>query len=150
MGGRGGTSGFKVNDLGMTIDDIRQNTDISIDFIKNNPRSYGSLTSNREEEFRNTIKKMYEKGFSGLEEGRILDISNKNNNLYIIKENGGLTQYYFSPTKKQRYREEKDMVVIGEKGRKVKEIKNPSNEIKSKYLARGILLRLLPRKIWNF
>lgn len=144
MGGRGGASGLRKNDLGLTRQDINTGVNKVIDFIKRNPSSYGSLTSDREEEFRKIAKKMYEKGFSGLEEGRIVDYNRKNMNQYMIKEDGGLNQYYFRPTQEQTRLMVRDGIVVGKKGEKEKEAKRLSRETKYKYLTRAILLRLNP------
>lgn len=143
-GGRGSSSGLRKNDLGLTKQDINTGVNKVIDFIERNPKAYGSLTSDREEEFRKIAKKMYEKGFSGLEEGRIVDYSRKNMNLYIIKEDGGLNQYYLRPTQEQSTLMVRDGIVVGKKGEKVKEVKILSRETKYKYLTRAILLRLNP------
>lgn len=63
MGGRGSSSGLRKNDLGLTKQDINTGVNKVIDFIERNPKAYGSLTSDREEEFRKIAKKCMKKGF---------------------------------------------------------------------------------------
>ena len=46
-----------------------------------------------EEEYRAEFNDILKKGFSGLEDGRVLDINPKNQNMYIVKEGDHAVMY---------------------------------------------------------
>lgn len=136
MGGRGSDSGMNrsvgkgARELGLTSREIDRLTDTAIDFIKKQERIYGSLTPGREKDFRDQIKKEYNAGFSGLEEGRVLDISTKNPNAYLIKR-GEKAVSVFKTGNNTRIGKEYEL----------------SETQKKTYLRRAILLRLRPRRM---
>lgn len=157
MGGRGGNSGINHSDLHLKKSEIDKLTDSAIEFIKRQGNVYGTLTKDREDEWRNEIKQAYQKGFSGLGEGTLLDRNPKNPNNYIIKENGGASMYKFTPNSKQSHvitNMEKEFskhgaiggvggVVVGDKGNKIKDI--PLTLVKKReYVRKAVLLKLIP------
>lgn len=148
MGGRGGASGLigRNSDLGLARERIEQLVDSAIDFIRGQPRSYGTLTAGRETDFRRQIREAYEDGWSGLQDGAIININPQNQNQYIVKEGDKAVGYVFSPTSSQRYLNIKNNVVVGYKGRKTSE-KELDVEKKRFYVRRHVLIRLIPRRM---
>ena len=143
MGGRGGSSGMNHSDLHFSNKEIDNLTDSAIEFIKKQDNVYGTLTKGRESEFRSRIKRAYQKGFSGLPDGTMLDRNPKNQNNYIVKENGGAAMYKFTSNPKQSHITVNAGIVVGDKGKKTKDI--PLNlEKKRAYTRRAILLKLVP------
>ena len=120
MGGRGGSSGMNHSDLHFSNKEIDNLTDSAIEFIKKQDNVYGTLTKGRENEFRGQIKRAYQKGFSGLPDGTILDRNPKNQNNYIVKENGGAAMYKFTSNPKQSHIAVNAGIVVGDKGKKQK------------------------------
>lgn len=147
MGGRGSTSGIirRNSDLQLSKKRIEELVDSAIDFIKRQPRAYGDLTAGRETDFRRQISEAYENGWSGLQDGAIININPKNQNQYIVKEGDKAVGYVFSPTSSQRYLNIKNNVVVGYKGRKTSE-KELDVEKKRFYVRRHVLIRLIPRR----
>lgn len=143
MGGRGGSSGMNHSDLHFSKKEIDKLTDSAIEFIKKQDSVYGTLTKGRESEFRGQIKRAYQKGFSGLPDGTILDRNPKNQNNYIIKENGGAAMYRFTANSKQSHVATNEGIVVGDKGKKTKDI-SLNLEKKRVYTRRAILLKLVP------
>lgn len=155
MGGRGGSSTLNnsktsVGDLRLSRREISNLVDTDIEFIKKQSNVYGDLPQGREQEFRSVLKKAYENGFSGLKEGTILDRNPKNQNNYIVKEGNGAAMYTFTPRAGGRVLRTTQSeirapggVVIGDKGKKVKDIVM-NNEKRKKYLRRATLLSLVP------
>lgn len=143
MGGRGGSSGMNHSDLHFSNKEIDKLTDSAIEFIKKQDNVYGTLTKGRESEFRSQIKRAYQKGFSGLPDGTILDRNPKNQNNYIVKENGGAAMYKFTANSKQSHVATNEGIVVGDKGKKTKDI-SLSLEKKRVYTRRAILLKLAP------
>lgn len=154
MGGRGASSGMDssigrgARELGLTSREIDRLTDTAIDFIKKQDRIYGSLTPEREKEFREQIKREYNLGFSGLEDGRILDINPNNSNIYLAKQGDKAILYRYRPTSNStsRYFREENGVVVGYRGEAGREYEL-SDAQKKTYLRRAILLRLRPRRM---
>lgn len=156
MGGRGGASGMNHSDLHLSNNEIDKLTDSAIDFIRKQSNIYGTLTKELEGEYRKEIKQAYQKGFSGLADGTILDRNPKNRNNYVIKENGGAAMYKFTPNSKQTHvitDMEKQYskhgaiggmggVVVGDKGDKIKDISLDLGR-KRGYTRRAILLKLI-------
>lgn len=157
MGGRGGSSGMNHSDLQLSNNEIDKLIDSAIDFIRKQPNVYGTLTKGLESEYRKEIKQAYQKGFSGLADGTILDRNPKNRNNYVVKENGGAAMYKFTPNSKQTHvitDMEKQYsrhgaiggmggVVVGDKGNKIKDI-SLNLDKKRGYTRRAILLKLIP------
>lgn len=135
MGGRGASSGINssvgkgARELGLTNREIDRLTDTAIDFIRRQDNVYGTLTAWGEKKYREQIKREYNAGYSGLEDGRLLDIPKPN--LYLIK------------------RGEKAVAVIrnGRYGaERVLREYDLTNDQKKLYLRRAILLKLRPTK----
>lgn len=148
MGGRGGSSGLigRNSDLGLSQKQIEQLVDSAIDFIRGQPRAYASLTAGSEADYRRQIQKAYEDGWSGLQDGAIININPKNQNQYVVKEGDKAVWYVFSPTSSQRYLNIKNNVVVGYKGRKTSE-KELDVEKKRFYVRRHVLISLIPRRM---
>ena len=148
MGGHGGSSGLigRNSDLELSQKQIEQLVDSAIDFIRGQPRAYASLTAGSEADYRRQIQKAYEDGWSGLQDGAIININPKNQNQYVVKEGDKAVWYVFSPTSSQRYLNIKNNVVVGYKGRKTSE-KELDVEKKRFYVRRHVLISLIPRRM---
>lgn len=154
MGGRGSSSGMGGGngrrELGLTETGMRSFVNQTVDFIKRNPRVYGSLTQSREKDFREQITREYNRGFSGLENGRIVDVSSKNPNIYRIKDGDKVVSYRYRQTQSSPSRtyQERNGIVQGYRGEKGTEhkISDMTAAQKRTYLERSVLLKLRPNR----
>lgn len=145
MGGRGGTSGLQSTKLyrELGVRDVNALIDEDIEFMRKQPRIYGSMPSSREELVRQDLYNMYKEGWSGIPDGTILDVNPKNHNNYILKEGDKAIRYRFSPAREKGHLQIRNGIVIGKRGDKEMEAKLSTKD-KLKFLRRSILLRKRP------
>lgn len=146
MGGRGGASGLTSGKQreSLTSSEITNYVDSLIKSIRRQRNIYGDMSDATEEGYRAEFNDILKKGFSGLEEGRVLDINPKNQNMYIVKEGDHAVMYKYSPTHKQRYVNIISGTVKGEKGVRQKVIELDKKG-KQNFLLKSILIRKIPR-----
>lgn len=149
MGGRGGSSGLKSGKQkeSFTSPEVNRHVDSLIESIKRQRNIYGDMPDSTEERYRSEFKDILKKGFSGLEEGRVLNINPKNQNMYVVKEGDHAVIYKYSPTNRQRYVDIRAGIVKGDKGVRQKVIEL-DEKARTSYLLKSILIRKIPRQFY--